>query len=364
LDYELNRHVFKVFVSGDFLELLGKPSKRLPKWDTLSPYEAIQTKEDLLHNIENYISLWSLPYVIMEYHPTYAIFKDRGVRFRAWVYKKRFYELINHTPKKWFKVSGGRSKHVVITVTLNQDNLPLGEAYKRIKVRVREVINYFKKYYGVKAYLGVYEIHENGYPHAHLIIFLKKPIPTFRYKKMRRFTYKRLWDKDLKVNEKGFIDCFALSNGKEGAKRYFSKYLSKAFIPNNSEEITVDNLKQLSLYVFRLFRIRPIIASLNLRRKLPKPTPLKLEDLQYLNPREYELYKLGKFITEYKPSNLEELKKFNEVLSKRLDNISPNLVSDYTEREKIINAALMTYYKWEKYVKPLGYTYVFSAVEN
>jgi len=228
-DYEngLDRFVFKVYVSGvvDFEENFSL----LKRGDKSDPYLSIESREDLYAALMSWIDLWVKPYVVVEKHPTYFIVKDRGIRFRAWVYRRRFYDLINHIPKSWFRVKGKRSKHVVITITLPHENLGIGEAYKLIKKRVRSVISYFNKRYGVKAYLGVWEVHESGYPHVHLILFLKKSIPVFKHKGIWRFSHKRVWDVDLKVSERGFIDCFAVRGGKEGVRRYFSKYLSKVF---------------------------------------------------------------------------------------------------------------------------------------
>jgi len=76
-----------------------------------------------------------------------------------------------------------------------------------------------------------------------------------------------------------------------------------------------------------LFRVRPIIASLNLRRRIPKPSPTTLEDLKFLNPKEYELYSLGKFIHENKPKTytLLEILKFESELRKRINDLIPFL---------------------------------------
>jgi len=366
-DYEngINRYVFKVFVSGvvDFDNVVV--SKR--KFDRPDPYLSIETKEDLLAVLRSYLSLWSLPFVIIEKHPDFFIVKDKGIRFRSWVYRRRFYGIVDNIPKKWFYIKGGRSRHVVITITLPHENLGIGEAYKLIKKRVRSVISYFNKRYGVKAYLGVWEIHEDGYPHIHLIIFLRKSIPVFLYKGIWRFSHKRLWDKDLKTNQYGFIDCLALRGGRKGVRNYFSKYLSKMFTTDISRDNSINsiNFKPYSLFIFRLFRIRAIIRSRNLKPK-ELPAPTTLEDLKFLNPKEYSLYELGKFIYENKPKDktIVSILRFESELRKRINdliNISPNLCCYDNDREKIINEALRVFSKWEKRFIALGYTYVYAG---
>jgi len=359
--------VFKVFVSGvvDFDNVVV--SKR--KFDRPDPYLSIESVEDLYTTLMSWVDLWSRPYVVIEKHPGYFFVKDKGVRFRSWVYRKRFYGIVDNIPKKWFRVRGKRSRHVVITITVSRD-LSIGESFKFIKKRVRSIISYFNKRYGVKAYLGVWEIHEDGYPHIHLIIFLRKSIPVFLYKGIWRFSHKRLWDKDLKVNQYGFIDCLALKGGKRGVRNYFSKYLSKMFTTDISRDNSLNsiNFKPYSLFIFRLFRIRPIIRSRNLKPK-ELPAPTTLEDLKFLNPNEYSLYHLGKFIYENKPKDktIVSILRFESELRKRINdliNISPNLCCYDTDKEKIVFEALRVFSRWNKTLIPLGYTAVFSAVEN
>jgi len=360
---ELGGFLFRVLVYGELGDFDSLHQSR--RGDRPNVKE-IKDSEDLLRVLGYYINLWSKPYIIIEKHPRHFFVKDKGVRFRSYIYRKRFFTLIDTIPKSWFKVKGKKSRHIVITITVPR-SIPLGESFSYIRRRLRSILNYFRKRYGLKGYLGVWEIHKDGYPHIHIIVFTKRRLKVFRHKGIYRFKDKRLWDKDLRTSERGFIDCFALRGGKRGAKGYFSKYLSKSFFDSsvsgssNTKEI---NFKPYSLFIFRLFRVRPIIASKSIRdlAKPYQPTRLTVEDLKDLNREEYKLYLLGKFIYEFRPRNLEERARFERELEERINDliiISPSCFMDNTiSREKLIAAAVEVFEKWEKTFVVFGYCLV------
>jgi hypothetical protein len=311
-DFNENRRVFSVEATGDFSELLKSP--RVFNTARIDPW-SINTTEELYYVLTFLENLWSRPYVVVKVYPERGVFLNRGLEFRAWWVRKRFDIIMSRIPGSWLKVKGKKSKHVVVTVTIPH-NIPVHEAYFRIRARVREVINFFRRNYGLRGYVGVLEVHEDGYPHYHLILFTKKRLLVFEHKGIWRFVDKRRWDQVLKVNENGFIDCLAVKGGVRGVKGYFSKYLKKAYsekdqgAENQNNNI---NLKPYVLYVSRLYRVRPLIYSRNFSKLIPRTKPKKT------TPLKQELIKLGKILT--KPTkNVSKIIK----IQKRLDYISQN----------------------------------------
>jgi len=359
-DYNTYRKTFVVDVYGDFQELLEVTHVESRNKIDINT-SSIESTQDLYEIVVSWSQLWLKPFIVCKVYPNHTVFLNRGAEYRSWRLKKRFNELIDKIPRDWVRVRPlksnpklGKSNHIVVTITIPH-NIPIHEAYKLIKKRYNEVLRYFRKYYRVKGYVGVYEVHENGYPHIHLIIFLDNWLTVFRHKGVWRFTVKKkVWDQDLSTDTKGFIDCFALRN-KVKAIKYFSKYLSKFIdvnaISSNSSDI---NLKPYSLFVFRIFRVRPIIMSKNLMlRKFIKIKPslyqvrrdiLKLYKL-YRSSYDKFMYELSRIIHEYdlgiirksdklrdklveiakiylsKTTNLEDMIKKQKELKERLDNI-------------------------------------------
>jgi len=400
-DYNNNRKTLAVDVLGDFqdlLEVTHVESRNKVSVDTSS----IETTQDLYEIVLSWSQLWLRPFIICKVYPNYAKFFNRGVEYRSWRLKIRFNEIINKIPRDWIKVRPlksnpklGKSNHIVVTITIPH-NIPINKAFKLIIKRREEVLRYFRKYYRVKGYVGVYEIHENGYPHIHLIIFLDNWLTVFKYKGIWRFSVKRIWDKDLSTDTKGFIDCFGLRN-KSKAIKYFSKYLSKFIdvnaISSNSSDI---NLKPYSLFVFRIFRVRPIIMSKNLMfRKFIKIRPglnqvrrdiLKLVKLYRSNISRF-MYEISKVTYKYdlriirksdklrdklveiariynsKTFNLEDMINKQKMLKERLDNI----ISQFSyykgddELDPIVNYFVVTK-NYEALVRVALYVYEKSVV--
>jgi hypothetical protein len=214
------------------------------------------------------LPLYSKPFVVVRVYPERAVFLRRDLEWRAFQLRQRIAEIFDRIPPSWVSIRGGYSRHIVITVTVPR-NLPLYEAWDRIDGYFRDIVRYFERMYGVRGYVGVYEVHRDGYPHIHAIIFVRKRLRVFRYRGVLRFgDKKRKWERDLNTQQRGHIDCLALRGGKRGALRYFSKYLSKFGEGESSRGFNLKqvlNLKPYSLIIFRLFRKQPIKASRNLR---------------------------------------------------------------------------------------------------
>jgi len=322
-DYNEGHRVFSVEVSGDFSELIEDttPVKR----GVIDPM-TINTSEELYYTLTFLETLWSKPYVVVKVFEDRGVFLNRGLEFRAWWVRKRFDIIMNKIPKSWVRVKGKKSKHVVVTVTIPH-NIPIHKAYSMISKRVREVIQFFRRNYGLKGYIGVMEVHEDGYPHYHLILFTKRKLLVFEHKGVWRFVDKRKWDQVLRVNESGFIDCLAVKGGVRGVKGYFSKYLKKAYsekdqgAENQNNNI---NLKPYVLYVSRLFRVRPLIYSRNFSKLIPRTRPKKLSMLRQ------QLIELGKILS-LRPGNLVQIAIQQTEIRTRLDYISRNCSDEFVD---------------------------------
>jgi hypothetical protein len=322
-DYNEGHRVFSVEVSGDFSDLLEDitPVKR----GVIDPM-TINTSEELYYTLTFLETLWSKPYVVVKVYPERGVFLNRGLEFRAWWIRKRFDIIMSKIPKSWVRVKGKKSRHVVVTVTVPH-SVPIHEAYSMIRKRVREVIQFFRRNYGLKGYIGVLEAHEDGYPHYHLILFTNKRLLVFNHKGIWRFVDKRSWDKVLKVEEKGFIDCMSLRGGVRGVRGYFSKYLKKAYSENEQDSQNNDiNLKPYVLHISRLYRIRPLIYSRNFSKLIPRTKPQKLSVIKQ------QLIELGKILS-LRPKNLTEISIQQNEIRKRLDYISRNCSHEFVDFE-------------------------------
>jgi len=220
--------------------------------------------------------------------------KDKGIRYRAFINSRRIEMgliILNtlykgHLRVKVIKKKNGKTiyktKHVFITITIPHD-IPWYEAFKFITKRYRNVISYFNRNFGVKHYIGPLELHEDGYPHPHLLLILERPIRVFKHKDAFRFEPKRRWDKDLKVETKGFIDCFALKNPYE-ISQYLSKYVRKTLNSVDSLIKGKASNKDYLLVVCRYMLKRPVIMDNKLRRlvNLFEKISLKFGDITKL----------------------------------------------------------------------------------
>jgi len=245
----------------------------------------IETSEELAQALLEKLRLWIKPFIhaIYDTQGKTLILLDRGIRWTVFKRKLFFEALFAVIPKKWVRVRKGRANHITFTRTVPRD-IPLDRAYKVIRRMFYNDLKVFKMLYGVKGYFAVYEVHEDGYPHLHGIIFLKKWVAVFKHKGIWRFVdKKRLWEELLKTDKRGFIDCFALPNARH-AIDYFAKYITKG-IPSNvfrleleglidfekderGVEVRKVNFKALAPFVFRLLNVRPFVVSKNLRQKV------------------------------------------------------------------------------------------------
>jgi hypothetical protein len=193
------------------------------------------------------------------------------LRYKAYRNKAKFHSYIKAIPKKWFKVKAKKSWHIVMTIkTKSHKEIALDEAYNYISKYFEKIKKYVKKRYGIKGYIGVLEVHRSGYPHLHVIFFTKKPAKVFKWKGIWRFKEKRTWEKELKAEERGYIDAFALRNREEFI-RYMAKYLAKqlggGLVYNSDGSI---NLKAATLAILRIFRKHMIIASKSIKKMAKK----------------------------------------------------------------------------------------------
>jgi hypothetical protein len=273
----------------EVLECQATPRSERPKL-------SIETSEDLAQALLEKIRLWIKPFIhaIYDTQGKTLVLLDRGIRWTVFKRKLFFEALFATIPKKWVRVRKGRANHVVFTRTTPRD-LPLDRAYKVVRRMFYNDVKVFKRLYGVKGYFAVFEPHEDGYPHLHGIIFLKKWVAVFKHKGIWRFVdKKRLWEKLLKTDERGFIDCFALPSPRH-AVDYFAKYVAKG-IPSNvfrlegvfdfeKDERGVEkrgvNFKALAPFVFRLLNVRPFVISKSLRQRVKE----RLEQIMFERKR-------------------------------------------------------------------------------
>ncbi|MEM4959304.1 MAG: hypothetical protein QXX12_05455, partial [Nanopusillaceae archaeon] len=215
-----------------------------------------------------------------------------------------------------FRVKRHKTRHLVVTVTIPHSDWKT--APETIVKRLKEVVNYFRRKYGLVFYVCVLELHEDGFPHFHCLFVVKKQLHVFKHKGLWRFSSKRQWDNDLRTSEKGFIDCFALKGGKKAITSYFMKYVNKFF----KYPIENLNVKESVLLYCRLFRVRPVYHS---RVKLSREEKPRIE----FSPQELELMRK---IQEYKRLESEAktltdylvLQKMKTELLNDLISISPN----------------------------------------
>jgi len=329
LDYEsgTSSYVSKVpvyHVSEDDVELdlSGRPSKDKP---------LIETKEELMNYILQYIGLWLKPFIVVRFCQTptltYAIFMDRGIRHRIRTLLGRYYTYIRSIRVRFKRLKGRKAKSNVLFVTITvPHDMPLHEAYRRISKRKEQVVKAFRRMYKDVEYISVLEVHEDGYPHIHMLLYRRNGyFKLFKHKNVWRFEYKRLIDKAIGL-EQGFIDVFSFrSRGK--VTRYLAKYLSK------SMNIDVDDFnklspKNLTLLVARVFKVRVLSAS---KFFTSTSKPVRYQQHKEPNKRVLEIAKVYselEFLSKSRTltaslKRVELRKKLRELISD-LINISPN----------------------------------------
>jgi len=329
LDYESgsSSYVSKVPVyhvsEGDIeLDLSGRPSKDKP---------LIETKEELMNYILQYIGLWLKPYVIVRFCKTlvgmeFALFIDRGIRHRIRTLLGRYYSYIRSIRVRFKRLKGRKAKSNVLFVTITvPHNIPLYEAYRRISRRKEQVVKAFRRMYKDVEYISVLEVHEDGYPHIHMLLYRKKGyFKVFKYKNMWRFEYKRLIDKVVGL-EGGFIDIFAIrSRGK--VVSYLAKYLSKS-LSVDDDDFSNLSPKNLTLLIARVFKVRVLTASRYFVSKSRRP---KYEVRSEPSKKILEIAKVYQELQLIKSNTLPSIARRNELrhrlreLVSDLIEISPN----------------------------------------
>jgi hypothetical protein len=141
---------------------------------------------------------------------------------------------------------------------------------------------------------------------------------------------KRRWDQVLRVNENGFIDCMSLRGGVRGVKGYFSKYLKKSYSEKDQDSQTQDtsiNLKPYTLYVSRLYRVRPLIYSRNFSKLIPRTKRPKESMIKQ------QLIEVGKLLS-LRPKDLVQYSMITSEIRKRLDYISRNCSHEFVDFEE------------------------------
>jgi len=252
------------------------------------------TFEEFKQYFEENFRYWLKPFIVLHFYDKCIILKDKGIRYRAFINSKRIelaFIILNVLYKRHLKIKAikkkdktiYKSKHIFITITIPHD-VPWFEAFKLITKRYRGIISYFNRNFKVKHYLGALELHEDGYPHLHTLLILERPIRIFKHNNMFRFEPKRKWDKDLKSEEKGFIDCFALKNPYE-ISQYLNKYTKKTL---KSVEKLIKNEKPSNkdylLVTSRYMQKRVVLMDRKLRRlvKLFEKISLKFGNITKL----------------------------------------------------------------------------------
>jgi hypothetical protein len=270
--------------------------------------ERVETVEDLKAKILDRFLLWTRPFVIAIAYvwKGEVLFLDKGVRSTVLKRKLFFEALMSCIPRKWVRLRRRKDEDgkvrwyanaVGMTVTCPRD-MSLRRAYRWIRRRCRRIMRYFDERYGLRDAFFVIEAHEDGYPHAHGVLFLRDWVRTYFNGEKKRWEFyakKDYWESDLRAKGGRFIDCFAFKSMKH-VLRYFAKYVTKSFssvfedafevltpvlkqVDENCYVKDVDsvkwNFKKLTVFVLRALRVNPFIVSDRLYEK----AKVKLKEL-------------------------------------------------------------------------------------
>jgi hypothetical protein len=127
------------------------------------------------------------------------------------------------------------ASHVVLEYDSNLVSLP--DAWLRIGVDFNRFMSHIRKLFGVVSVVRVFESHESGYPHIHvLLIFHDYVFSGYSSRRNGRLIY-RVFGSDYKSLKgcwlHGFSD-FELVDSFSGGVRYLSKYLVKSTSVSNA----------------------------------------------------------------------------------------------------------------------------------
>jgi len=215
-----------------------------------------------LHYVAWYLSyLGSLPVFVNKEKQKFSV---RPPNLRA--FNKRYYSWLKH-------VQLPKGKYVLITLTLSRD-ITLQDAFcyinswvSRFLKRFRDYLRRVKKWRSFD-YLGVIELHKDGYPHVHILA-------RFPFVSIHKI-YEWWRDNQKHLSEFQGVDVKFIGS-EENAKAYVLKYLTKAQNTYWRFEIYQDesgNTKvrvRLSTCFAWYFRVRFFFASRSIRR--PKMAP-------------------------------------------------------------------------------------------
>ena len=123
----------------------------------------------------------------------------------------------------------GSGLHVVLEYDSNV--VGLSDAWLRVGVDFNRFMSHIRKLFGHVSVVRVFESHESGYPHVHiLLVFHKYLFSGYSSRKRGKLVY-RVFGSDFKSLKScwnfGFSD-FEMVNSFSGGVRYLSKYLVKS----------------------------------------------------------------------------------------------------------------------------------------
>lgn len=214
--------------------------------------------------------LGSLPVFVNKEKRKFAI---RVPNLRA--FNKRYYSWLQHAKLP-------RGKYVLITLTLKRD-IDLQDAWCYINSWVSRFLKRFRDYLRrVKKwrrfdYLGVIEVHRDGYPHVHILA--RFPFVSIH----KIFEWWR--DNQRQLSEFQGVDVKFIGS-EENARAYVLKYLTKAQNTYWRYEVYQDEngnikarVRQSTLYMW-YFRVRLFFASRSIKRpKRTKPSGWQIAGL-------------------------------------------------------------------------------------
>jgi hypothetical protein len=213
--------------------------------------------------------LGSLPVFVNEQKQKFSV---RPPNLRA--FNKRYYSWLAH-------VELPKGKYVLITLTLKRD-MELQDAWCNINYWVSRFLKRFRDYLRkVKRfkrfdYLGVIEIHRDGYPHVHILA-------RFPFVSVRKiFDWWR--DNEKHLSEFQGVDVKFIGSA-ENAKAYVLKYLTKAQQEYWRYEVFRDEDGRIKVRVRQstcliwYFRVRLFFASRSIKRPKKKSSGWQIAGL-------------------------------------------------------------------------------------
>lgn len=328
-------------------------SQKMSKEEFLSFISNFKTINDVLEYLKGVAKLWCAPYIVVkefQYLDVYgAFFYDRGLYYRLRKSYGKLKEALSNINIRIKRRGIVLSNVMFITITVPH-SMPLYEAYLYISKRFNEVMRELRRQYGRIKYVGVLEVHKDGFPHYHVLVMRERGYwRFFRYKGLLRWVDKRKFDKIIAYDRKGFIDVFSFKK-KKAINSYLRKYLSKFMNSHedidrlvNGSDFNEVNVKSLTPLIARLFRLRLIRLSRGLvSKKEPRsssPPPNELIELHKLYKQFLELkewYRKVKNIT----SKLKTLEEMNKLKKEIMVKAKPLIIKRVKLNVSLLSLAL------------------------